>query len=50
MQIPRFALPLGFEALLFLDWSLARQELAPARWMKLRVLLTVLVFLFLTLL
>lgn len=30
----------GFAALLALDWSFARQGLAPAWWMRLRVLLT----------
>lgn len=33
----------GFAALLALDWSFARQGLAPEWWMKLRVMLTAIV-------
>lgn len=33
----------GFAALLFLDWSFAWQGLAPAWWMRLRLLLTAIV-------
>lgn len=35
----------GFAGLLLLDWSYARQGLAPAWWMRLRVLLTSVVLL-----
>lgn len=33
----------GFVGLLGLDWSFARQGLAPAWWMRLRLLLTLIV-------